>query len=183
VCMWRPKEIRCGMAIATVIYSATAALLAGQTLACLWHLRWVKRLPKAKQLPTIGANKGCSVVIAARDEEARIENTIRHLLAQTGVDLELIVVDDRSTDRTNEILRQFALEDARLRVKRVDVLPEGWLGKCHACHLAANEATREWVLFTDADCWLKPDVIARAINVAERERADHLTLMPSTPVE
>jgi cellulose synthase/poly-beta-1,6-N-acetylglucosamine synthase-like glycosyltransferase len=58
----------------------------------------------------------------------------------------------------------------------VDVLPDGWLGKCHACHVGAGEITGDWILFTDADCWLKPDVLARALRVAERDGADHITL-------
>jgi glycosyltransferase involved in cell wall biosynthesis len=120
------------------------------------------------------------VVIAARNEEARIEQTLRHLHAQCGVEAEFIVVDDRSTDRTGEILRRLATEDARMRVKRVDVLPEGWLGKCHACHVGASAATGDWILFTDADCWLKPDVIARAVRVAERDGADHVTMAAGT---
>src|SRR4030095_11544136 len=135
---------------------------------------------------TESAAKGlvrCSVVVAARDEEERIEQTIRHLLAQRGVELEFIVVDDRSTDRTSEIIQGLAKEDARIQVKRVDALPDGWLGKCHACHVGASAATGEWILFTDADCWLKPDVIARALRVAERDGADHVTLSPGTVVE
>jgi len=62
-------------------------------------------------------------------------------------------------------------------VKRVDVLPAGWLGKCHACHVGASAATGDWILFTDADCWLKPDVIARAMRAAELDSADHITLV------
>src|SRR5439155_21819421 len=77
----------------------------------------------------------CSVVLAARDEEPRIETTLRRLLAQEGVRLEVIVVDDRSQDGTREILRRLAKEDARVTVKRIEVLPEGGLGKCHGCHL------------------------------------------------
>jgi glycosyltransferase involved in cell wall biosynthesis len=119
----------------------------------------------------------CSVIVAARDEEARIERTIRHLLAQRGVEFEIIVVDDRSRDRTSEILTRLAQEDARVQVKRVDVLPDGWLGKCHACHVGASAAAGNWILFTDADCWLKPDVLARALRVAERDSADHVTLV------
>ena len=114
-----------------------------------------------------GSNKEpvrCSVIVAARDEEARLEDTVRHLLAQRGVAVEVIVVDDRSQDRTGDILRRLASEDARVQPRRVDVLPDGWLGKCHACHLGASAATGEWILFTDADCWLKPDVIARALR-------------------
>ena len=123
------------------------------------------------------------MVIAARDEEARIEQTIRHLLAQQGVETEVIIVDDRSTDRTSEILGSLAKGDARVQVTRVDVLPEGWLGKCYACHLGAGLATGDWILFTDADCWLKPDVIRRALRLAQRDQADHVTLSPGTVVE
>jgi cellulose synthase/poly-beta-1,6-N-acetylglucosamine synthase-like glycosyltransferase len=65
-----------------------------------------------------------------------------------------------------------------LQVKRVDVLPDGWLGKCHACHVGASAATGDWILFTDADCWLKPDVIARAVQLAERDGADHVVISP-----
>src|SRR5262249_23144038 len=54
--------------------------------------------------------------------------------------------------------------------------PEGWLGKCYACHVGAGSATGDWILFTDADCWLKPDVIARALCVAERDGASHITM-------
>lgn len=115
-------------------------------------------------------------MVAARDEEARIEQTVRRLLAQRGVELELIVVDDRSTDRTGEILARLAKEDSRLRIVRIDTLPEGWLGKCHACHVGASAARGDWILFTDADCWSKPDVLLRALLVAEREAADHVTL-------
>jgi len=169
----------------TLIFGGTAAVFVAMAFAALWHLRWVRRLPALATLLTAerAASSAsakparCSVVVAARDEEARIEQTIRHLLAQHGVDAEFIVVDDRSTDRTSEILRRLAKEDARVQVTRVDVLPDGWLGKCHACHIGANAATSDWILFTDADCWLKPEVIARALQVAERDEADHVTLV------
>ncbi len=187
----------------SLIFWGTGALFLVWTISMLWHLRWVRRLPTlealtveerqegglqaatpanfrgGKQSPARSAAEGrfrCSVVIAARDEEARIEQTIRHLLAQRGLEAEFIVVDDRSSDGTGEILRRLAKEDARLQVKRVEVLPEGWLGKCHACHIGASAAKGDWILFTDADCWLKPDVIARAVCMAERHGADHITL-------
>ena len=160
------------------------------TLASLWHLRWVRRLPAREafmaadqSMPSAARRVRCSVVIAARDEEARIEQTIRHLLAQRGVEAEFIVVDDRSTDQTSEILRRLAREDARVQVKRVEVLPDGWLGKCHACHVGASAAAGDWILFTDADCWLKPDVIARALCLAQRDGADHVTMSPGTVLE
>jgi len=122
------------------------------------------------------------VVIAARDEETRIEGTVRRLMAQREVEAEFFIVDDRSADRTGEILRQLSNEDARVKLKRVEVLPDGWLGKCHACHLGASAATGDWILFTDADCWLKPDVIARAVQLAERDGAVGVTAKPEPDV-
>ena len=164
------------------VFIGTVALLFLGACSCLWHLRWVQRLPAFsalsltdKSLPSSLPIR-CSIVVAARDEQARVEQTVRRLLSQTHVKVELIVVDDRSSDRTGEILDQLASEDSRLKVIHVTALPDGWLGKCHACHLGANVATSEWILFTDADCWLKPDVIVRAIEVAVREGVDHLTL-------
>ena len=148
------------------------------------------RLPALEVLPPTGGVAGsnggpsrCSVVVAVRDEEERLEGTVRHLLAQQEVVVEVIVVDNRSTDRTGDILRRLAAEDARVRAIRVDVLPEGWLGKCHACHVGAAAATGDWILFTDGDCWLKPDVIARGLRVADREAADHITLTPGVAAD
>ena len=169
--------------LTTIIFCSTAATFLFMGLHALFHQRWARRLPllpnhaRDPNNPLPGVAR-CSVVIAARDEEGRIEQTIRCLLAQQGVDLEILVVDDRSSDGTPEILRRLAQEDARVRVKRVDVLPEGWLGKCHACHVGAEAATGEWLLFTDADCWLKPQVLARAVSVANDEGVDHVSLTP-----
>lgn len=132
-------------------------------------------------LPPADAGLGraaVTVVVAARDEAARIEQTVRRLLAQQGVTLQLVVVDDRSADGTGDIVRKLAAEDTRLEVVRVDELPAGWLGKCHALHVGTARATGGWLLFTDGDVWLGPDVVARAVREAEAERADHLTLMP-----
>jgi GT2 family glycosyltransferase len=168
---------------ATFTFYGTAALFLAWTLSTLHHLRWVRRLPALTRpsnpngsTPHTHPPTRCSVIVAARDEEPRIEQAIHRLLQQHHVELELIAVDDRSTDRTHEILRRLAQTDPRIRVQHVDALPDGWLGKCHACHLGASLASGDWILFTDADCWLKPDVIARALETAEREHADHITL-------
>ena len=160
----------------TLLFLGTAALFLAMTSTTLFHLQWARRLPALSELGTAdpydGANDSrvqCSVIVAARDEESRIEDTVRHLLAQRGIQLEVIVVDDRSTDRTGEILGRLTRHDDRVRTQRVHELPDGWLGKCHACHLGAACARGDWLLFTDADCWLRPDVIARALLVAERD--------------
>ncbi len=134
----------------------------------------MRLLPARRQ----GVRPTVSVVVAARDEEARIETTVLRLLAQVGVELEIIVVDDRSRDRTGEILRGLATKYPGLRVVRVDDLPAGWLGKCHACHVGSGLASGEWVLFADGDVWLRDDVVVRAVGQADAEAADHVTLVP-----
>lgn len=155
-------------------------------VACI-HLRQARRLPSLDSLsiddPAPLPLTKVSVVIACRDEANRIEQTVRHLLAQKAIDLELIVVDDRSTDSSRDILTRLACEDHRIRVIQIDQLPDGWLGKCHACYQGAQKATGDWILFTDADCWLKPDVIQRALLIARREKADHITMTPGIPGE
>src|SRR5690242_19508326 len=133
--------------IFALLFWAIAAAFLFMSLSALFHQRWAQRLPSVQSLVAPGGGNStdprivrCSVVIAARDEQARIEQTVRHLLAQTGVELEIIVIDDRSRDGTHEILKKLAEEDCRVRVIRVDALPEGWLGKCHACDRGAEIA-------------------------------------------
>jgi cellulose synthase/poly-beta-1,6-N-acetylglucosamine synthase-like glycosyltransferase len=168
-----------------MVFLVTAAVFALAALSTLVHQRHVRRLPPLDTLPPLPPTPTtalgpptCSIVIAARDEAARVEATVRHALAQREVTLEIIVVDDRSVDGTSEILQRLAADDTRVRALRVDALPDGWLGKCHACHVGASVARGEWLLFTDADCWLQPDVLARALRVAARDHADHITMTP-----
>ena len=162
----------------TLLSAMTAAIYVLMTGINLWHLRWARRLPTSADPHASGSQIRCSVVIAARDEASRIERTVRQVLAQEGVQIEVIVVDDRSTDGTAELIQRLASDDSRVQLRRVEQLPAGWLGKCHACHIGAQAATGEWILFMDADCWLKSDVVARAFQVAAQSGADHVTLTP-----
>jgi glycosyltransferase involved in cell wall biosynthesis len=164
------------MADTILFFAAVAVVWLALTVTTLRGVRAVKTLPP---LPAAAAESRprVTVIVAARNEEARIETTVRRLVTQRGVELEVCAVDDRSTDRTGEILRRVAAEDARLKVRRVDALPAGWLGKCHACHLGAQAASGEWLLFTDGDVWMKLDVIARAVAAARAEGADHVCLL------
>ena len=166
--------------LATIAFAAVAAAFVAMSASTLFHQRWVRRLPplEAAPDPAWSSPAHVSVVIAARDEAATIEGTVRALLAQRGVALEVIVVSDRSTDGTAGVVRRLGAGDARLRAIEVTSLPERWLGKCHACHTGAAAAAGAWILFTDADCRLAPDVIARALAAAARERADHVSLTP-----
>ncbi len=124
-----------------------------------------------------------AVVFAARDEAAMVEAATRSMLAQDYPGLEVIAVDDRSTDGTGAILDAIAAESERLRVVHVDRLPSGWLGKTHALQLGSDATEARWVLFTDGDVILQPGALKRAVAFAESERVDHVTVGPEVVVE
>ena len=128
-----------------------------------------------------GGNPRLSIIVPACNEEEDIEQTLTQLLALDYDNYEVIAVDDRSTDRTGEIIdRMAATPEAhqRLRVIHIDTLPAGWLGKTHAMWEAGKRATGDWLLFTDADVLFKPDSVRRALAYAEAEKADHVVLLP-----
>ncbi|MFY9937153.1 MAG: glycosyltransferase [Silvibacterium sp.] len=126
------------------------------------------------QLPLI------TVIVPACNEEANIEATLRSLLAIESVPIEILAVDDRSTDATGTIMDRVASDSqTRLTVIHVTDLPPGWMGKTHAMALAARQATTPWLLFTDADILFSPDSLLRALNLAQAERADHVVIFPT----
>jgi chlorobactene glucosyltransferase len=126
--------------------------------------------PPSETLPFL------SIVVPARDEERSIERCVRSLLAQEWLDFEVIVVDDRSTDATHDILARLAREDTRLRVVRGAPLPAGWIGKPWALVQGERLARGSWLLFTDADSTHEPRGNASALWFATRLGIDALTL-------
>lgn len=118
-----------------------------------------------------------SIVVPARDEERGIRDGVGSLLAQDYPDFEVLVVNDRSADRTGEILRSFS-SDPRLRVIEGGEPPPGWLGKPHALFLGAREARGTLLHFVDADVRYHPRTLAEAVEFLERERVDLLALLP-----
>ena len=153
-------------------------------VAVLWTLVAARGLLDLAALPDLppraasssAARPSVTVVVPARDEEARIAETVERLLAQEDVELEVVVVDDRSRDRTAERVRALAQRDARVKLVQVTELPSGWLGKPHACQRGAEAARGEWLLFTDGDVWLARDVVRRAIDAGNARDAQHVTL-------
>jgi len=126
-----------------------------------------------------------TVIVPARNEEASIENTLRSLLAATGVRLQIIAVDDRSTDGTGARMDQLAAESAAadgrhsLSVLHVSELPDGWLGKPHAMAMAAMQVRSPWLLFTDGDVLFDARALEIALREAEARKVDHLVLAPT----
>ncbi len=119
-----------------------------------------------------------SVVIPARNEEADIENTIRCVLAQPGVDVEVIVINDHSTDRTGEIINRLAAEDSRVRPLHDPPLKDGWLGKANAMQYGSQFATGEYIIFTDADITHNPGSFIASLHEMQDHRLTLLSLMP-----
>lgn len=124
-----------------------------------------------------------SVVIPARDEERAIERAVRSHLSQDYPDLEVVVVDDRSGDRTGEILAGLARGDRRLTVVQGSDPPAGWLGKPHALHLGARAATGELLLFADADVVYDPRTLGEALSLLDGGRFDFVALLPRFETE
>lgn len=116
------------------------------------------------------------MIVPARDEERTIERTVRAMLAQTYVALEVVVVNDRSTDRTGAILA--AIDDPRLVVVPGEEPPPGWLGKPHALHLGSLRARGELLLFVDADVIYAPEAVEAAVAHLDERGVPMLTLFP-----
>jgi glycosyltransferase involved in cell wall biosynthesis len=143
-----------------------------------------------------------SIIVPARNEAEHIRETLLRLLALDYSNYEIIAVNDRSTDSTGQIMDEVArscgadtpvrvwaasslsvvagggARAKRLKVIHISKLPSGWMGKTHAMWRAGQQATGDWLLFTDADVLFKPDSVRRAIAYAEAEKADHVVLFP-----
>ena len=123
-----------------------------------------------------------SASVPARNEEAVIRACIESLAAQPEIS-EIIAVNDQSGDRTLEILRDLAGRIPRLRVVDAPAPPAGWVGKNHAVWLGAQQASGEWLLFTDADAVLEEGAAAKALDLAREHEASLVSFSPEQVLE
>jgi glycosyltransferase involved in cell wall biosynthesis len=146
----------------------------------MWTLRRIPRLDEElKALPTSTGNwPSLSIIIPACNEAERIESALKSILAQDYPNVEIIAIDDRSTDATGEILDRLVKTDARLKVLHIRSLPPGWLGKVNAMHQGVQQAKGEWLLFTDADVHYHSGALRHALTYARHSGVDHLALVP-----
>ena len=126
----------------------------------LLRLRGTRLLSQYPATPPTDAPR-VSVIIPARNEAANIGRCVSSVLTSDWPALEVLVVDDHSTDETAAIVRAIATRDPRLRLIAAPPLPAGWFGKQWACQTAADQAQGDWLLFTDADTWHARDCLPR----------------------
>lgn len=141
------------IAILALGFAALAALVGAVNLAAMRKPAW----------RPAGEGTLVSVLVPARDEEVHVAACVESALASEGVAVEVVVMDDGSTDRTAEIVRAIAARDDRVRLERAPPLPEGWTGKVHACQRLADAARGTHLLFVDADVRLAPRAAASLV--------------------
>ncbi len=158
----------------TVIAFIAFLLAAGPCILFLVNFRLYRtiRSGPARQRPAV------SVLIPARDEERNIHPTLRAVLANAGIEFEVVVLDDGSTDTTAEIVGGFARSDARVRLETAPPLPAGWCGKQHACHILAGHARNALLVFLDADVRLAPDALVRLSDFVSESGAQLVSGIP-----
>ena len=164
------------MHIAGLVFFALVALFwltfGLQTVLGAVRLPWLKSFEPSRDAdcPRI------SLIFAARDEEEKLSAALATLISIDYPNLEIIAVDDRSTDSTSRILDEFASTHPRLRVVHIKELPPGWLGKPHALQKGYEASTGEWLLFTDADVSFHPESLRRCATLVRLRKLDHFAL-------
>ena len=119
-----------------------------------------------------------SVMIPARNEENNIIKLLTDLQHQTYKNIEILVFNDQSTDRTAELVNEMTLYDKRIRLINSDGLPENWLGKNFACHSAAQPAKGDFFLFLDADVRLNENAVSRSIAYMRESKVSLMSVFP-----
>jgi glycosyltransferase involved in cell wall biosynthesis len=124
-----------------------------------------------------------SAIIPAKDEERTLADCLASVGAQTYPNLEILVVNDRSTDGTAAIAGEFAAADPRVRVITIESLPHGWTGKTHALQVAADQARGDWFWFLDADTRHAPENLSIVLGYARAEGAALASVLPEMRCE
>ncbi|MBX0358629.1 glycosyltransferase family 2 protein [Halobacillus sp. Nhm2S1] len=138
----------------------------------------IRKIPRLEDTVPSQTDELVSVIIAAKDEEDSIRETLHTLAQQKNVRCEIIAVNDRSSDRTGKIINETAASSSTIRAVHINHLPEGWLGKNHALKKGAEFASGAYLLFTDADIQFHEQTLAKAMTAMKVDELDHLTAAP-----
>lgn len=160
----------------TVLYSIGILAWIVFLVDALFGLR---KLDALETEDSLGNGPLLSVIVAARNEEKQIRASIQSQLRQTYTHVEWILVNDRSTDTTGQIIDELKKEDQRVKVFHINALPKGWLGKNYALYSGSLHANGKWILFTDADVKYEQEAFAKALHYFNQHRLDHLTAAPN----
>lgn len=164
-------------------------LIIGLVILAIWIFSFAKSLLEFRNAPLVapldrsvaaGVQPLVTVIVPARNEEWRLEKNLESIAAQDYGNFKVLVVDDRSEDRTGELARAFAARDSRFSVIAGEEPRSGWCGKPYAIHQAlpqVDEATR-YLLLLDADTQIAPQAISRTVETAENRQLGMLSLMP-----
>lgn len=137
------------------------------------RVRHLKDIPPAEgPLPPL------AVIVPVRNEEAEVEAALASVLRLDYPGLQVVAVNDRSTDSTPAILQRMAAAHPTLTLLTITDLPDGWLGKNHALYQGYRATATEWMLFTDADVLFNPQALRKAMHYVQEQRLDHLVVMP-----
>jgi len=168
------------LSLRTLVLAALAVIFLEWVRRVFWMRRFRTQNPPIPRPASGGlSHEKVSIIIPARDEEKNIGNCLSHLMKQDYPNYEILVVDDRSSDRTPHLLENFKrLSPVPFKIIRIEKLPPGWTGKNHAMHVASKAATGDWLLFTDADTTHASDSVRAALQEALSRKADFLTLAP-----
>ncbi len=161
-----------------MIWLAISSLVLAAVPAVLWVLNSISYRPPKNRSDDPDEVPGVSVLIPARNEEERLEPTLRSIRRSKNVDLEIIVYDDNSDDGTPRLVQKHAGEDDRVQLIEGTELPSGWTGKQYACWQLAREAEREILCFVDADVRLSEGTLSRT---ARRLRNGKSSLLSGFP--
>lgn len=171
----------------TVLVGSILLIYCFAVLSLCWHCAktWLLlRQESGRSVPggPGGELPGLDVVIPVKDEESHIADCIRSVLAQDYPNLQVIVVNDRSKDRTPEVIAALQSEDSRIRRIDISELPTGYYGKPHALHEASRTFRREVIAFVDSDLKLEPHCLSSLVQQLEKNRLDWIAAMGAPQV-
>jgi glycosyltransferase involved in cell wall biosynthesis len=138
--------------------------------------------PKLMRIPE-PCSQPVSILIPVRNEEHTVHGVLGDLLLQEYKNIEILIFDDESEDNSVAVIQDCMTRDPRIRLIHSNGLPEGWLGKTHACHILSRHATGDYFLFLDADVRIKRDAVARAVSTLNHYSLGMVSVFPRQILE